>query len=355
MNKFNKNLTVKDLCEGRINSLIELMESTTSSIPSCTHINDTNDISLYDHSKLTSAIALSIYNYLNDENITDYKTKLFQNEKAFYAERVFCLASFDISGIQKFIYSVIPEKALKQLRARSNYLEILTEFLIDELLTSMGLIRSNLIYNGGGHCYMLISNTKKAKENFLKCLKSQNQWLLEHFKTDLYVAGAYQECSAYDLQNTEGGDDIQEIINSRKTCSAYKNIYKELSRKISLQKMRRYDAEEILLLNSENIDASRECKVCGCGSKPLKDRKCPICIAFENLGKRIMDDNIYFVFTNDKIENELNFPFFRFNNQDCYMQVMNKKETMELMKKGELNLRSFCNGVPLIYIPIWLD
>lgn len=63
MNKFNKNLTVKDLCEGRINSLIELMESTTSSIPSCTHINDTNDISLYDHSKLTSAIALSIYNY----------------------------------------------------------------------------------------------------------------------------------------------------------------------------------------------------------------------------------------------------------------------------------------------------
>ena len=334
--RIEKNLISEDICKSKINSIIELMESTTSSIPSCTNSNDTNDISLYDHSKLTAAIALCIYNYLKNNNITEYKTKLFINEKEFYSEKAFCLASFDISGIQKFIYSVVPEKALKQLRARSNYLELLTEFLVDELLISMELTRANLIYNSGGHCYMLIPNTQHAKDNFAECLKSQNKWFLKFFKTDLYVAGAYQECSAYELQNTDGGESVEEIIKNRKTCQNYKNIYKKLSQKISLHKMKRYDADEIQLLNSEKIDSSRECKVCGCSSRKLKDNKCEICVGFEEMGKKIMDDDIYFVFTKNKMEKGLNLPFFGFKTEDCYMQILNKENTKALIKDNNL-------------------
>lgn len=40
----------------------------------------------------------------------------------------------DISGIQNFIYSIGDKGALKGLRARSFYLEIMMEHIIDELL-----------------------------------------------------------------------------------------------------------------------------------------------------------------------------------------------------------------------------
>src|SRR5690606_6049373 len=123
---------------------------------------------------------------------------------------------------------------------------------------------------------------------------------------------------------------------NRKTCQNYKNIYKKLSQKISLHKMKRYDADEIQLLNSEKIDSSRECKVCGCSSRKLRDNKCEICVGFEEMGKKIMDDDIYFVFTKNKMEKGLNLPFFGFKTEDCYMQILNKENTKALIKDNNL-------------------
>ena len=59
----------------------------------------------------------------------------------------------DISGIQSFIYTIGEKGALKGLRARSFYLEIMMEHIVDELLEKLSLSRANLIYTGGGHCY----------------------------------------------------------------------------------------------------------------------------------------------------------------------------------------------------------
>ena len=63
----------------------------------------------------------------------------------------FKLISGDISGIQNFIYTIPSKGALKSLRGRSFYLEILMEQIVDELLDALQLTRANLIYNGGGH------------------------------------------------------------------------------------------------------------------------------------------------------------------------------------------------------------
>jgi CRISPR-associated protein Csm1 len=71
--------------------------------------------------------------------------------------------SCDISGIQQFIYTISSEKALKALRSRSFYLEIMMENLIDEILEKIGLSRANLIYSGGGHCYILLPIRTKSK------------------------------------------------------------------------------------------------------------------------------------------------------------------------------------------------
>lgn len=107
-------------------------------IPSSTNKQEVADISLYDHSKMTAAIAACIYLYLTENRRLNFKQELYQNEKAFLTEKAFLMLSCDLSGIQSFIYTTSGEGALKSLRARSLYLEILLEHLADEILAETG-------------------------------------------------------------------------------------------------------------------------------------------------------------------------------------------------------------------------
>lgn len=84
-----------------------MLEANLSYVPSSTSKNEIADISLFDHVKLTAAMASCIYQYLEEQKITDYKNELFTNGKAFYQKDAFILYSMDISGIQDFIYTTI--------------------------------------------------------------------------------------------------------------------------------------------------------------------------------------------------------------------------------------------------------
>ena len=92
-------------------------------------------------------------------NITDLRKALFEQEKDFCQNDVFLLYTADFSHIQKFLYTVHTENALRSLRSRSFFLELLMEHYLDELLAGCGVSRANLIYSGGGHCYVLLPNT----------------------------------------------------------------------------------------------------------------------------------------------------------------------------------------------------
>ncbi|MFR7389912.1 MAG: type III-A CRISPR-associated protein Cas10/Csm1 [Blautia faecis] len=113
------------------------------------------DISLFDHVKFTAAVASCIYDYLNaGKRIV--RMNFFTKEKEFYDRQAFLLCSLDISGIQNFIYTITSQNALRTLRARSFYLEIMMEHIIDTLLEKLELSRANLLYSGGGHCLSFI-------------------------------------------------------------------------------------------------------------------------------------------------------------------------------------------------------
>ena len=42
------------------------------------------------------------------------------------------------------------------------------EHIIDTLLDKLHLSRANLIYSGGGHCYMILPNTKETQIYLMK-------------------------------------------------------------------------------------------------------------------------------------------------------------------------------------------
>ena len=114
-----------------LNSLLCLLESYLSAFPSSTNTAESPDISLFDHLKTTAAIGVCISEYLADQNETQFKKRLFDKEKQFMDEQAFLLYSADFSGIQKFIYTVASEKALRSLRSRSFFLELAMEHYAD--------------------------------------------------------------------------------------------------------------------------------------------------------------------------------------------------------------------------------
>lgn len=274
-----------------INSLLSALEADLSFIPSSTSKKELADISLYDHVKVTAAIASCIYLYFNEENITDYKAELFDTKsQIFYKKNIMLLFSMDISGIQSFIYDIQSEDALKNLRSRSFYLDTLLESIIDNLLERLELSRANLLYSGGGHAYLLIQNTAQAKEILNKFEKDTNKWFLDNFKTALYIAMAYTVCNAYDLQNKESGNTSEE----NKESGSYKGLYSRISSKLSMRKMNRYSAEAIRGLNNlDNSDKERECAICRRSDKLIRDGKgrdiCRICYSFINISRNVME------------------------------------------------------------------
>lgn len=294
-----------------INSLIETLESNLSFVPSATSKSEVPDVSLFDHLKLTAAFSSAIKKYLEENSINDYRQKLYKNGDKFYSEKAFMIASLDISGIQNFIYTINTKGALKMLRARSFYLEIMMEHLIDELVEKQNLTRANLMYSGGGHCYLILPNTNEAKDNFDKYITETNKWFLDNFRTGLYIAGGYSECSADDLKNIPNG--------------AYTQVFKKLSEKISEQKLRRYSAKDIIRLNTRiSDDYTRECSVCKNIDKVNDKGRCSLCEVMENLSARVLYTD-FFTITCKSAKDSLPLPggfSMAYDDEDSLKQKM---------------------------------
>ena len=177
-------------------------------MPSSTYTGESPDISLYDHLKITAAVGACISRYLLDQGAADIRTRVFQNEKAFRDEQVFALYTADLSGIQKFIYTVATQGRAEVASQPLVFLEMLMEHYADEVLQACGLSRVNLIYSGGGHCYLLAPYAKAAfggadGERPDKRLADRS------IRTALFVAHGWSACSANDLTNTPAESTVQ--------------------------------------------------------------------------------------------------------------------------------------------------
>ncbi len=264
-----------------INSLLEVLEASLSFVPSSTARKERADISLFDHVKLTACVGSCLYDYVVENQIQDYQEWVFHNTKMLYEQQLFLLASIDISGIQSFIYGQYGNSdVLKNLRARSFYLEIMLEEMVDELLDQLQLSRANLIYTGGGHAYLLLPNTRHTKDIFAEQENKVNRWLLDTFQTDLYAAFGCSECSVYDLMNHEEG--------------SYRGIFSRTSAELSQKKIHRYQAEDILFLNQKHSqNDERECRICHRSDHLREDDVCEICDGLRNLSKGILEKEFF--------------------------------------------------------------
>ncbi|WP_315003532.1 type III-A CRISPR-associated protein Cas10/Csm1 [uncultured Selenomonas sp.] len=268
----------------RIGELLRVLEETMSYVPSPA----AEDISLYDYARMTAAYAAALYRYGAAHDIPDAATYTQQNGGS---RPAFLLVSADISGIQPFIYAIPSRGALKSLRGRSFYLEILLENIADELLTACGISRSALLYTGGGHFYMLLPNTEDVQDILVRCHAAVNDWMLQHFGSNLYLAMAWTACTPNEL----AGQGTQEV-------------FRRVSEKLSAEKLCRYSEEQLAEMFTSTSDwnktrdAARECAVCHTSVTQLEPypadptvEACGMCAHLFTFGERILKKNAFCV------------------------------------------------------------
>ena len=284
--KLSKKLEASSADMDFINSFLELLEQTTSYMP--VSKEEKTDISVYEHIKQSIAIGSVIFEYLTENGKLEEQEQICSNPKGFYSEKSMLLYSMDFSGIQSFIYGQYgKEDVLKNLRARSFYLEILMENIIDELLNKLELSGANLLYAGGGHAYFILANTEKTKTLIKDFDADVKNWMQDTFGIDLYVGTGYAQCSCNDLENQPEG--------------AYSNCFREASAAVSENKLRRYSASQIKILNKgKKADGERECRICHSSYNLNSDGVCSICEGFAKLSGNILKREIFTVVNDAK-------------------------------------------------------
>ncbi len=168
------------------NRLFFLLENFCDNVP----LNENGEISIFDTYKIKAARAVIQHN----------------RQKEGHQDNL--LINIDISGIQKFIYTIISADALKNLRTRSFFIELLCYYIIDQVLQAFQLHHANILMNGCGSIYVLTSQP----ENFQQILEdidyNISRFLLEEFNGRLYADFAYVKCNDKQLEK-----DINEVLN----------------------------------------------------------------------------------------------------------------------------------------------
>lgn len=206
-----------------------------------------SDVALVDMARTTAAVAVALLDNPTQE---------------------ISLIAGDLSGIQKFIYNISSEGALKSLRARSFYLELVTEEVVKQLLHKLNLPRTNIIYAGGGNLYILASASEK-NHNIVREIRQQfNQWLLKEFEGKVFLA---LDCLNFPLT------ELKEKFAEHWT-QATKNLAVHKSRKFAENQLsqllpprysyepcrvcHRDDVENLKPLNSQEPDSVLACQTC---------------------------------------------------------------------------------------------
>lgn len=184
-------LARRALLDAYLEGMLSLMQQHTWAIPSA-YYGSEPDISLYDHSRTTAALAACLTT-LDDSTIT----ALLNNKES--DQPIVTFVEGDLSGVQRFLYTVPARGATKQLRARSVYLQILTEATARWILRRAGMPAVNIIYSGGGRFFALIPSLQET-DDLLDGLRCElDQLLLRHHDGDLAMALGWTHLSAGDF------------------------------------------------------------------------------------------------------------------------------------------------------------
>lgn len=257
------------------------------------------DISLFHHLKSTTAIASCLYQLMQNGQLQEQEvSSLLQTIPDYYRSRKenknksipvaeplnkadIILVGGDISGIQSFIYEVTSEKALKGLRARSFYVQLISEVMAKSILKEFNLPETNILYCGGGNFYLLIPALKEFDLKLKELQKQFDSILLRAHKGKVAAVLSWTEVSYFNFLG--GFDECWNKVGA--------NLARDKKRKFSsLLSGNNGPTEYEMIFGPLDLGGERRgCQVC---SEELTDGEieiCPFCTSLIDLASRIKD------------------------------------------------------------------
>lgn len=269
-----------------LDSLLTVMEANLSYIPSSTSKAELSDISLFDHVKLTAALAVCIYDYLKEKypEDTGFRERLFHTD-GFYDEKAFTLWTYELTGADRFISMSGSQNVLKNMRSRAFYTEMIMEHLIDRTLDELGLSRASLLYSGGNRCYLLLPNTDRARRIIEEKILDDT-WFIRNFRDDLHILGTYVECSGNIFRNIPEG--------------SFTEMFADLQKKVAVKKRHPYSAQAIKTLRyglatNRPKNRGRECRICRKLCYHEENGICFTCRNLENFSANVLYSDFFSV------------------------------------------------------------
>ncbi|MCE5260316.1 MAG: type III-A CRISPR-associated protein Cas10/Csm1 [Chloroflexi bacterium] len=272
---------VRALPNSDLTAYLEAFQDTlqryTWCIPSA-YYHAISDISLYDHSRMTGALAAC---FTADGRTRDWALALRQvlsvrQEAA--DEPLACLVGGDLSGIQAYLYNTASNGATRSLCGRSFYLQLLTEAVALSLLDALEMPITNLLYAGGGHFYLIAPANNAAREVIKERYQRLMHSLLQAHEGRLSLAIAQLPLSA-----------------GRFLGEAFGSAWNELNGLLAREKKRRLAGlGDDLPLHvgaalGQGGHPDQVCQICGREGAWAPDedgaQKCSFCDSLEELGR----------------------------------------------------------------------
>lgn len=255
-----------------------------SYIPAATVGKLVPDSSLYDHSRMTAALASAFYRYhaatntMTIERIKDYQ------------EKKLLIITGNLYGIQRFIFTEggsAGKHTAKILRGRSFAVSLLSELSADLLCKELALTPASVILNAAGKFTLIAHNTPDARNTVHSVEEKINDWLIQKYYGETSFGFSVVEASCDDF-----------------TIGKFRLLWDELSKASERKKYRKinldtYGGARRAYLETFNNDLNKKlCPFCGKrpsspiveGDKLLSDEKsaCTLCRDHIYIGTNIV-------------------------------------------------------------------
>ena len=155
----------------------------THAIPAATAFGTKPEVSLYDHSKTTAALAVALWRWHEAEGRTDAPATAQLKDRTDWDTEKFLLVQGDFFGIQDFIFadgSKTRRDAARLLRGRSFQVSLFTELAALKVLDALELPPTSQITNAAGKFLIVAPNTAGARVALQQVHEELNAWFLQH-------------------------------------------------------------------------------------------------------------------------------------------------------------------------------
>lgn len=199
-----------------------------SAIPSATAGKTKPEVSLYDHSRTTSALATALWRFHEADAADSVREQLRAQwdrkrqhqalAESAWSDNKFLLVLGDFFGIQSFVFANGAEtqrNAAKLLRGRSSYVALLSECAALRILDELGLPPTSQVINAAGKFLIVAPNLPVVREKLAVLQKEFNEWFLHNTYGESSIGIAWEPAACNDFlsQSKQGEPPFRSLVD----------------------------------------------------------------------------------------------------------------------------------------------